>query len=163
MEPATPAERLAQVEQTIAHVRTMDGEMLHTPVMVAAGGPRALSLAARTADIVAIPAGALASRDEFKSTVGRLREAAGERMASLELSLNIFVVGDEVPPWMQRFLNTDIATMIRVDSLSLLRGSVTDMADELRRRRDAYGVSYVTVNVAFYEQFAPLVEKLAGT
>jgi hypothetical protein len=36
------------------------------------------------------------------------------------------------------------------------------MADELRRRRDAIGVSYVSVNAAFCEQLAPVVELLAG-
>jgi hypothetical protein len=36
------------------------------------------------------------------------------------------------------------------------------MADELLRRRDEIGVSYVSVNTAFCEQFAPVVELLAG-
>ncbi len=44
----------------------------------------------------------------------------------------------------------------------MLRGSVTEMADELQRRRDALGVSYVSVNSAFVEAFAPVVERLAG-
>jgi hypothetical protein len=33
---------------------------------------------------------------------------------------------------------------------------------ELLRRRDEIGVSYVSVNTAFCEQFAPVVELLAG-
>jgi hypothetical protein len=37
------------------------------------------------------------------------------------------------------------------------------MADELRRRRDTLGVSYVSVNSAFLEQLAPVVEQLTGT
>jgi len=36
------------------------------------------------------------------------------------------------------------------------------MADELLRRREEIGVSYVSVNSAFCEQFAPVVELLAG-
>jgi len=36
------------------------------------------------------------------------------------------------------------------------------MADELQRRRDGLGTSYVAVNAAFIEQFAPVVELLAG-
>ena len=36
------------------------------------------------------------------------------------------------------------------------------MPDGLQRRRGTYGVSYVSVNGAFSEQFAPVVELLAG-
>jgi hypothetical protein len=36
------------------------------------------------------------------------------------------------------------------------------MADELQRRRDEYGLSYVSVNGSFLELFAPVVERLAG-
>ena len=46
--------------------------------------------------------------------------------------------------------------------MNMLRGSVTEMSDELLRRRDAFGVSYVSVNGAFLEQLAPVVERLAG-
>ena len=38
----------------------------------------------------------------------------------------------------------------------------TDMVDELQRRRDQLGVSYISVNAAFVEQFAPVVDRLAG-
>ena len=45
----------------------------------------------------------------------------------------------------------------------MLRGSTpTQMADELRRRRDAFDVSYVTVNGAFADELAPVVARLAG-
>lgn len=40
----TGAQRLQQVEETIDHVRTLDGAE-HTPVLVAAGGPRSRALA----------------------------------------------------------------------------------------------------------------------
>ena len=36
------------------------------------------------------------------------------------------------------------------------------MADELQRRRDAFDVSYVSVNGQYLEQMAPVVELLAG-
>jgi hypothetical protein len=36
------------------------------------------------------------------------------------------------------------------------------MADELQRRRDTLGLSYVSVNAAFADQMAPVVEMLAG-
>ncbi len=49
------AERLAQVEETIDHLRELDGAT-HTPVLIAAGGPRARALAAAKADIVTLAA-----------------------------------------------------------------------------------------------------------
>jgi hypothetical protein len=36
------------------------------------------------------------------------------------------------------------------------------MADELMRRRDAFGVSYLSVNAAFLAEMAPVVELLNG-
>jgi hypothetical protein len=44
----------------------------------------------------------------------------------------------------------------------MLRGSTIEMADELQRRRDAIGASAITLNGAFLERFAPVVETLDG-
>lgn len=72
-------------------------------------------------------------------------------------------MGTEVPPWVQGFIGSAAATLIAHDSLVMLRGSTAEMVDEMRRRRDTLGVSYVSVNSAFFEQLAPVVEQLAGT
>jgi len=74
----------------------------------------------------------------------------------------VFVIGDDMPAWMRQFLGANAATLIAHDSLMMLRGGAQEMADELQRRRDAFGASYVAVNAAFIEQFAPVVELLAG-
>ena len=152
----TASERRDQVKQTVAHLRELDGEQ-HTPVLMAAAGPKALALAAEIADIVTIAAGALASRDEFGAMVAGLRAAAGARAEEIELAMNLFVVGDEVPPWTQSFIGADVGDLVAADSLTLLRGDVDAMVDELQRRRDAFGTSYISVNAAFYEQLAPVV------
>jgi hypothetical protein len=94
--------------------------------------------------------------------VAGVREAAGPRGGDLEFAAPIFVVGDEAPPWLLRFLGTDMATLIANHSLMILRGTPAQMADELRRRRDVLGISYFSVNGAFIEQFAPVAELLAG-
>jgi hypothetical protein len=44
----------------------------------------------------------------------------------------------------------------------LLRGTPQEMADELQRRRDEFGASYVTVNATYLEDLAPVVELLTG-
>jgi probable F420-dependent oxidoreductase len=159
----TAAQRLQQVGESIDHLRELDGAERHTPVLVAAGGPRAIALAAEKADIVTLAAPPLATRDEVAGMVATLHDAAGARADDIELAMNLFVVGTEVPPWIQGFIGSDAATLIAHDSLVMLRGSTAEMADELRRRRDTLGVSYVSVNSAFLEQLAPAVEQLTGT
>jgi probable F420-dependent oxidoreductase len=156
----TGPERLDSISETVDHVRRLDGDV-HTPVMIAAGGPRARRLAAEKADIVTLAGGVLTARDEFAAHVEEIRSAAAGR--DLELAMNIFVVGDHVPPWIRGFIGVDAETLIEHDSLTILRGGVDDMAAELERRRTELGVSYVSVNGAFMEEFAPLVARLSGT
>jgi hypothetical protein len=43
-----------------------------------------------------------------------------------------------------------------------LFGSVDTMCEELERRREMYGISYVTVGETALEAFAPVVARLAG-
>jgi len=43
-----------------------------------------------------------------------------------------------------------------------LFGSVDEVCDELEHRREAFGISYVTVGGQSMEMFAPVVERLAG-
>jgi alkanesulfonate monooxygenase SsuD/methylene tetrahydromethanopterin reductase-like flavin-dependent oxidoreductase (luciferase family) len=157
--PSTGAGRLTRLEQAIDALRELDGDR-RTPVLMAAAGPKARALAAAKADIVTIATGPLADRAEVARLTGEIRAAAGGR--EIEFATPIFVVGDEAPAWTQRFLQTDMATLIERDSLSILRGSPRQMADELQRRRDTIGVSYVSVGEAYAEQFAPVVDLLAG-
>ena len=152
-------DRLDSISRTIDHVRRLDGDA-HTPVMLAAGGPKARRLAAAKADIVALADGALTSRDEVAAHVDEIRSAAEGR--DIELATNIFVVGEHVPPWIQGFIGADAETLIEQDSLAMIRGSVDDMAAELERRRAELGSSYVIVNSAFIEAFAPVVAQLSG-
>jgi alkanesulfonate monooxygenase SsuD/methylene tetrahydromethanopterin reductase-like flavin-dependent oxidoreductase (luciferase family) len=161
-QPATSGtERLARVEQTIDDLRSLDGER-HTPVLMAASGPKARALAAAKADIITLAFGALADRGEVARLAAETRAAAGDRADQIELMLPIFVVGDDIPDWVQSFLQVDPADLVAHDSLMILRGSVQEMADELNRRRDAIGLSYFSINMGFSEQLAPVVELLAG-
>jgi alkanesulfonate monooxygenase SsuD/methylene tetrahydromethanopterin reductase-like flavin-dependent oxidoreductase (luciferase family) len=151
------AQRLEQLKETVAHLRELDGDG-HTPVLIAAGGPRALAFAAAEADIVTLAAQPATPRAQVVAMADRLRELAGPREP--EISMNVFAVGDEIPPWMARFAG-DVSNL-PADTLALLRGTPREMADELRRRRDTLGVSYFAVGEAFAELFAPVAELLAG-
>lgn len=158
----TPAQRLAQVGATIDHLRALDGDSLRTPVLVAAGGPRARSLAAEKADIVTLATGPLAGRDEVVRVADDLRAKAGSRWDELAVAMNLFVVGDEVSPWLAKQIGADVGTLVEHDSLMVLRGGTQEMVDELRRRRDQFGLCYLAVNADFIEALAPVVASLRG-
>jgi hypothetical protein len=80
------------------------------------------------------------------------------------LALNLFAAGDgELPPWTKQATGVDPEVLRKTDSLMLLLpGSPREMADELLRRRDAFGASYISVNASYLDQLAPVVELLAG-
>jgi alkanesulfonate monooxygenase SsuD/methylene tetrahydromethanopterin reductase-like flavin-dependent oxidoreductase (luciferase family) len=152
------AQRLGQLQETVALLRALEEDDGHTPVLIAAGGPRALAFAAAEADIVTLGAQPATPRAEVVAMADRLRELAGPREP--QLSMNVFAVGDEIPSWMARFAGD--VTNLPADTLALLRGTPQQMADELHRRRDSLGVSYYAVGEAFAEPFAPVAELLAG-
>lgn len=158
----SPAQRLEQVRQIIEEVRASDADGPCTPVIVAAAGPRALRLAAEHADIVTLATGALTPRDTIARMLATVREHAGERAERIEFVTSVFVVGDELPPQAQRYIGADLAGLRAAGSPALLEGSAQDMADELLRRRDQLGTSYVTVNAEYLEAFAPVIKILAG-
>lgn len=157
----TGAERLARLRETVVRFRRLDAGR-GTPLMIAAGGPKALALAGAEADIVVLAHGPLASREEVAAKAQLARDAAGDRADELEFASNIMVVGDDAPSWVTEFVGADMATMVEHDSLEIIRGTEQQMADELQRRRDQIGLSYVGVAGDYLERFAPVVERLAG-
>jgi alkanesulfonate monooxygenase SsuD/methylene tetrahydromethanopterin reductase-like flavin-dependent oxidoreductase (luciferase family) len=157
------AERLAQASATIDAVRELDGPQLRTRVLVAAGGPKARALAAQKADIVSIAADPLAPRPAYIQAIAEVAANAGDRAGDIEFAMNLFAVGDEIPPHAKQATGADPAQLIAGDSLVLLRGDNAAMIDELRRRREQIGVSYILVSAEFMQKFAPIVEALSGT
>jgi probable F420-dependent oxidoreductase len=149
----------------------------HPPVLLGGGGRKMLTLAGREADIVNINFDlregrvnrrlvrtGLASATEEK--LGWIREAAGERFDAIELSVTIFVttVTDE-----RESMATGMAAGLELEAADILAiphfliGSVDEIVEDLRTRRDRYGISYVIVPGEVVEAFAPVVEKLAGS
>jgi probable F420-dependent oxidoreductase len=132
------------------------------PVMIAAGGPKLLGLAAREVDIVSFALGGRAGETELADRVRLVRDAAGDRFDDLELSLNTFAVGDtQLPPWITRF-GVDPALARDNQVLSVLNGDTDAVVDVLLRRRDEFGISYVCVNSFAMKAFAPVIERLSG-
>lgn len=169
-----PGERLRRTGEILAEVRRIFAEALAgneelaafkpvqrpgPPVMVAGGGDRLLTLAAQQADIVALHQ---STEAELAERVGFIRDAAGDRFDDLELSYNVWVIGDAgIPPWLTQF-GLDPATAHDNQSLGVLNGDTATAIDVLKRRRDEFGVSYITINSFALEAAGPIVEALAG-
>ncbi len=153
-------QRIAQLRATITAVRE---RVAGTRIMVAAAGPRMLGVAAQLADTVTFGLPPTAGPDELGLAVDTLRDAAGSRFEAIELAQNLVVVGDDAPPAILRHTGTDLAGLRAVGSVAELHGTPAEMADLLRRRRDRYGISYVSTSSLFADRLAPVVELLAGT
>jgi alkanesulfonate monooxygenase SsuD/methylene tetrahydromethanopterin reductase-like flavin-dependent oxidoreductase (luciferase family) len=144
-------------------VHVLDGADLHTRVLVAAGGPKARALAAEKADIVSIAADPLTPREDVADAVADVRAKAGARDGDIEFAMNLFAVGDDVPAHAKQATGAEPAELVAADSLVLLRGDAAATIDELQRRREQIGVSYILVNAQFMTQLAPAVGALTGT
>jgi probable F420-dependent oxidoreductase len=135
------------------------------PLLLAAAGRRAIELAGREADIVAIGSsspGGLAEQLEW------MRAAAGDRYPRIELGMRFWVLpeGDErareTAMATLRGTGVDLDEMVRAGAPGVLVGSPAGMAEQLEERRAAFGLSYVVVNAEVMDAFAPVVERLAG-
>jgi probable F420-dependent oxidoreductase len=147
------------------------------PILVGGGGPKLLRLAGREADIVGINPilhagviGAEAARDTIGDStarkIGWVREGAGERFDDIELQIRYFVasITDDVSALAEALAPAfGITADDALTSGSVLAGSVDEVCDTLERRREEWGVSYVVFGDDQYEEFAPVVARLAGT
>ena len=131
------------------------------PLLVAAAGPRLLALAGREADIVAIAGRPDEPESAVAERIARVRAAAPQR--DVELNLNLAAVGVELDAGARAHLGgVTLEELERVGSVAVLLGSPERMAEELLRRREVLGISYVTASAAQMDALAPLVERLTG-
>jgi probable F420-dependent oxidoreductase len=145
-------------------------------VLLGGGGKRMLSIAGREADIVNfnfnLAHGAVSSElvltgtaEQTDEKLGWVRAAAGDRFDDVELSVLIFVlnVTDDrhaVASGLAGAIGTTAETVLEIPHF--LIGTLDEIAGDLERRRERYGVSYVMVQGEAAEQFAPVVERLTG-
>ena len=155
--PVTPAERVSRIEDTVTTLRELDGERWHTPVVMAVRGPRARALAAEVADMVTVASPPGDRREDVEEIV---REVLAVR--DMPAALHVSVVGDTVAPFMAG-PGTDPAAMRAADSLAILPADPAAAVEELQRRREEVGFSYVVIGSSSAETMAPVVSRLAGT
>ena len=146
------------------------------PIMIGGGSPRILRLAGREADFVSLnlnnrsgmigPDGVrMSSEAQTQKKIRWVKEGAGERFDDLEIEIGAYFtfVMDDPGAMLGQF-----AAMFGLSEEEMSRhphalfGSVDAICDELERRRELHGISYITVGQANMQAFAPVVERLAG-
>ena len=152
----SPSERLAQVRDTVAALRELDGPDLHTPVVMAVRGPKAQLLAAEIADTVTFAG----MPDEPGAEFGRLARDFHARR-DVELALHVPVVGNTVAPFMCP-PDTDPAALRAANSLAILPDDPAAATEEIQRRREEFGYSYFVFGSNAADALAPVVSALAG-
>ena len=147
----------------------------HPPIAIGGGGRRILTLAAREASIVGLVPRARRDGSGLDLTdlsdaatrekLAWVRAAAGDRFDLLELNALIQAV---VVSERRTAAADDLASRFKVardvvlETVYVLLGTVEQICETLRQRRERYGISYVTVFERDMEAFAPVVARLAG-
>lgn len=147
------------------------------PLLVGGNSREVLTLAGRQAEIVGftgfgqtrservVPSGFTAAATAER--IGWVQEASGDRFADLELNALLQAVeitndraagAAALAARLPELMPDEI-----LDSPYLLVGTVEQMVDDLRRRRERFGFSYFVVFESAVDAFAPVVERLAGT
>ncbi len=183
----TPGSRVANLERTVTELVRLLGDPTHTPrpeqnprppLLLGGNGNRVLRMAARHADITAFsgaeqapgqPDGkiTLLDADRLDERVAAYRDAARDRSPQPEL--NILV---------QRVLVTDDRTataeeirgyvpQLTVEQLcevpTLLFGTVSEIADQVRAHRERFGFTYFSVLEPSMEAMALVIAELRRT
>ena len=150
----------------------------HPPILIGAAGKRMLAIAAREADIIGFqtvstahgvmsddPSGRLAPA--VSARVEQVRQIAGARFDRIELSMVATVVlAEERRAAAERFARergwAGISAEQVLEMPSVFIGSIDHVVDEMRARREQYGVSYYVVLDRAVQAVAPIVGRLAG-
>ena len=147
------------------------------PVLIGGGGKCVLSIAAREADIIGINASmhagvigpdaiATMTAESVDDKVAIVREAAGDRMADIEMNVRVFMVQvtenrEGTVDFLAKALSVE-QQMIETTPFALV-GPPSKLVEDLLERRERWGFSYIIVGGADVEAFAPVVAALAGT
>ncbi len=147
------------------------------PLLIGGGGKRVLSIAAREADIVGInpnlragEIGRDATLDSMREQTDRkvqwVRDAAGARIDEIEIQMRFFLTA--VRPDRQAFAEQlapafGVEPQEVLESGAVLVGTEDEIIEQLQRRRETWGLSYVVVGDDNVDAFAPIVAKLTGS
>jgi probable F420-dependent oxidoreductase len=148
------------------------------PLMIAGTSDRVLRLAAERAEIVGYagllqvkgsPPGTfrIITATEMDERVRFFRQQAGERADRIEANILIqrVVVTDDRRAAAEALL-ARYGPGLTVDEVLeapvVLIGTVREIAEQLRERRERYGITYICVHEPYLEEFGPVIEALRG-
>jgi probable F420-dependent oxidoreductase len=148
----------------------------HPPIVIGGGSRRVLQLAGREADVVSLNynnrTGTLLG-DGFRESTEKptlekiewIRQGAGDRFEQPEIHIGAYFTNITNRPAGVIAEMSDMFGVPPADILShphALIGSTEAVCEELLRRREMYGISYVSVGAHLIDEFAPVVERLTG-
>jgi probable F420-dependent oxidoreductase len=145
----------------------------HPPILIGGGGRRLLTLAAQEADVISImprsrrDGGGLeeadASAKAFERKLAWIRDGAGDRFSRIELNTLVqsVVISDhplEAAAPLAREYGVEAEELL--ETPLVLIGSVDQIAETLERRRERFGLSYITVFEKDLESMAKVIARL---
>ena len=148
----------------------------HPPILLGGGGRKMLTLAAREADIVhlnynlregrinpKLVQSGMAERTEEK--LQWVKEAAGERFDTIDLGFTVFFVNitddrDSLAQAIAPSMGFEARDVLEMPHFLL--GTEHQIEENLKERRDRYGLSHVILPGEMADELAPIVERLAG-
>ncbi|OLD99780.1 MAG: hypothetical protein AUG80_04215 [Candidatus Rokubacteria bacterium 13_1_20CM_4_68_9] len=147
------------------------------PIFIGGSAPRLLALAAKEADIVGLTgiafrrSGAVRDVSDWKAAVvdervRLVREVAGDRFDCIELNALVqrVVVTDDrrkaAEELARRWEPLNPAEIL--ESPYVLIGTVEQVVEALRARRERWSISYYVIFEPYIDAFAPVVARLAG-
>jgi probable F420-dependent oxidoreductase len=124
----------------------------YPPIVIAGGGRRMLTIAAREGDII-IPQGGGVPLEE---KIGWIREVAGERFEHLELSTMAFGIEltDSPVPAQPSYQGG-----IPIEQRSM---TIEQAVEHLLEQREKLGFSYIFIQETQLENFVPVLDRLNG-
>ncbi len=150
----------------------------YPPILIGGGGRQVLTLAGREADIVGLELrekndGTVDASERTEAALAQkvewVQQAASERFSTMELNLLIRAViltEDRQQAAEKRAREQWTGETVTAEEILanpyLLIGPVEHVVEALLRRREQFGISYLTVHVRDAEVFAPVVAHLAG-
>ena len=141
----------------------------HPPLLIGGRKRRALSFAAREADIVSIsrvpPAPGDPPPASFAQNMEWIRAAAGPRYDDIEIHVNAHVeVADNLQTAMDSMSKRlGIAPQATLQAPGILVGSAGAIIEQLTAWRERFNVSYFTFDETAIDAVAPIVARAAGT
>jgi probable F420-dependent oxidoreductase len=133
------------------------------PILIAAGQPRLLKLAAREADIITLAIQPEESEAQVAERIDLIRGAAGERFSEIAININLMAVGGQVPRQIQMSRGAPAAQQLaESDAIPVLKGTTDQMCDRLEWLREKFAINYVMVADQLMDALAPVVSRLAN-